>query len=293
VTSFLLSLLLSFLIATGPSVSPRPGGAVRGSELPIDLVWMAGPAQDATPTKPAPALTPRLRARGARLYADRCAACHGQRGDGRGSFSARLTMPATDFTRGVFKLRSTPSGSLPTDRDLFVTLTRGMHGTPMFPWPRLSEEDRWALVAKVKSFSPRFRQEQPAPTLVVPRAPSESAALRASGQRLYVLHRCGACHGETGAGDGPAVVTYQEGAAERFVRMRNLAAGRFIRGTALEDIYLTLLTGFDGTPMGSYEALPPEDLWALASYVRNLIRAWPVQQDGSRGDRAEKNAAGL
>ena len=50
--------------------------------------------------------------------------------------------------------------------------------------------------------------------------------------------------------------------------------GEFFRGTSARDIYLTLRTGMDGTPMGSYaDGLTPRETWALAAYVRSLIRA--------------------
>jgi hypothetical protein len=39
----------------------------------------------------------------------------------------------------------------------------------------------------------------------------------------------------------------------------------------LQDIYRTLATGLDGTPMPSVgEALAPDDLWALVYYVDSL-----------------------
>ena len=34
------------------------------------------------------------------------------------------------------------------------------------------------------------------------------------------------------------------------------------------DLWLTLATGFDGTPMPSYATASREDLWALAAWVR-------------------------
>ena len=52
---------------------------------------------------------------------------------------------------------------------------------------------------------------------------------------------------------------------------KSLASGRFIRGTDMQDIYLTLRLGLEGTPMASYGALADGDIWALAAYVRSLI----------------------
>ena len=76
---------------------------------------------------------PPLVAEGARLYGRSCAVCHGDGGRGDGIIASRLLAPPRDFTQAVFKIRSTPSGSLPTDLDLFQTLSRGIHGTDMAP----------------------------------------------------------------------------------------------------------------------------------------------------------------
>src|SRR2546423_13932599 len=76
----------------------------------------------------------------AAVYNHACSWCHGKdgRGDGPAAFSInkyRLTRPR-DFTRGRFKLRSTPSGQLPTDDDLLRTVERGLPGyMPAFRGP--------------------------------------------------------------------------------------------------------------------------------------------------------------
>ena len=50
-------------------------------------------------------------------------------------------------TAGVYKFRSTMSGQLPTDDDLFRTITLGIAGTSMDHYAVLPERDRRALVA--------------------------------------------------------------------------------------------------------------------------------------------------
>jgi mono/diheme cytochrome c family protein len=177
----------------------------------------------------------------------------------------------------VFKLRSTPTGTLPTDLDLFATITRGMHGTSMQPWPRLPEQDRWALVYHLKSFSPRFLEESPGRPVRVPIAPRETEDIRDQGEALYVRLRCGACHGEAGAGDGPAREAYLK-QRNREVRIRDFTRGRFIRGGEMEDLYVTLKVGIEGTPMAAYSALSDDELWALAAYVRLLVRERPLHE---------------
>jgi mono/diheme cytochrome c family protein len=265
---------LAWLLA-GP-----PGGATTPAESakpPVDLIWLIGrPIDEPLPLPPRP--SPRIMGIGRALYASRCAGCHGERGNGDGPFAAGLRVPPTDFSKGMFKLRSTPSGALPTDGDLFRTLTRGHHGTAMLPATELAVEQRWALVYHVKTLCSRFHDEPPRLSVRVPPPPAETAELRARGHALYHQLRCVSCHGDAGAGDGPAAPSYAASDKDRPVRIRDFTRGRFIRGAELADIYLTLSTGLDGTPMGSYGALPPPDLWALAAYVRDLVRERPLRE---------------
>jgi mono/diheme cytochrome c family protein len=233
--------------------------------------WTAAPGTTGVSVRPRPPESFALRESGARVYQQRCAACHGKRGDGRGWAASTLPIAPRDFTAGVYKLRSTPTGSIPTDEDLFATISRGMHGTPMMSWRGLPEDERWALVGRLKSFSVRFAQERPPAAVDVPEEARTEDELAAEGARLWQTARCGACHG-TGDGRGPAVALLEKDPGRR-VRVRNLGRGEFLRGTSARDIYLTLRTGMDGTPMGSYaEALTPHETWALTAYVRTLIR---------------------
>ena len=211
--------------------APPPGAgkapAPAPSALPADLLWMIGP-QDRRPARPPP-VTPALRERGRALFRERCALCHGERGDGRGPLADRLTIAPTNFTAGVYKLRSTPPGALPTDEDLFGTLTRGLHGTPMQPWRELPAADRWSLVTHLKSLSPRFEREPRGRPVLVPIAPRETADMLEEGERIYVSLGCGRCHGDSGRGGGPAGEP-QPGAGKARVEPRDFTRGRFLRG---------------------------------------------------------------
>jgi mono/diheme cytochrome c family protein len=264
---------LVLLIATLPAGTALAAPPAPPTQ-PWDVIWMIDPP-DGDPTIPAPAPTDAMRVLGDVLYDSHCSACHGAKGDGRAPLSAQLRPAPTDFTRGVFKLRSTPSGSLPTDRDLFRTLTRGIHGTTMRPWRPLTEVERWALVAKLKSFSPRFRQERPAPSVSVPAVPPETVALEDRGAKIYHRLGCGSCHGEAGEVNETAREVFRRDPARRKVRIRDFTRGRFIRGIEMQDIFLTLRVGVAGTPMAPYDHLADSDLWALAAHVRGLLRDRP------------------
>lgn len=232
--------------------------------------WRAAPVTEGH-LRPRPVETAALRESGRQAYQQRCAACHGRHGDGAGWAARGLPIRPADFTAGVYKVRSTPTGSIPTDDDLFATITRGMHGTPMIAWRGLPEDERWALVSQLKSFSGRFTQERPSAPIEVPEEPERENELVAEGARLWKVARCSACHG-AGDGRGPSVALLKKDPS-RQVYVRDLGRGEFLRGTSARDIYLTLRTGMDGTPMGSYaDGLTPHETWALAAYVRSLVR---------------------
>src|SRR5271168_2404465 len=58
-------------------------------------------------------------------YRRYCVGCHGGLGDGNGENAVWLDPKPRDFQLAVFKCRSTPTGTLPTDEDLFNTIARG------------------------------------------------------------------------------------------------------------------------------------------------------------------------
>src|ERR1044071_8746472 len=70
-------------------------------------------------------------AQGKVVYQQHCAACHGSTGQGNGPASVWLFPRPRNFSAGLFKIKSTPGAALPTDADLFNTITRGMPGSSM------------------------------------------------------------------------------------------------------------------------------------------------------------------
>ena len=63
--------------------------------------------------------TPENKAAGKVLYGKHCSQCHGDAGDGQGPAADRLRPRPRDFRRGIYKIRRTTQGELPTDGDLF------------------------------------------------------------------------------------------------------------------------------------------------------------------------------
>jgi len=268
----LLFLALALPVAMGWTLAAceRPPPATRGvPPLAQEAVrrWIAGATPEGAPAGARPHDDRGFRALGAEVYRLRCIPCHGVNGNGKGIHAARLLVPARDFTKGVFEIRSTPTGALPTDEDLFRSISRGMHGSAMIPWNWLPEDERWAVVAHVKAFSPRFREEGPGEPLAVPETPPETPELLARGEVAWRKNGCEKCHGETGEGDGPSAPTLRRDGG-RPIRPLPFSGGRFLRGSSMRDLWLTLATGLDGTPMPSYAATSPEELWALAAWVR-------------------------
>ena len=81
---------------------------------------------------------------GKSIYVRACTSCHGDQGKGDGLAAPLLDPRPRDFTRGLFKFRSTASGKVPILDDLARTLTHGLTGTAMGQWRGVSAHNRRA-----------------------------------------------------------------------------------------------------------------------------------------------------
>ena len=95
---------------------------------------------------------------GARVYAMRCANCHGVDGSGRGPGSSGLVEKPRDFREADFRYTSAGDGSLPTDADLLATIRKGRVKNGMPAFPGLTETDQQAVAHYLKTFSPRWKE---------------------------------------------------------------------------------------------------------------------------------------
>src|SRR5260370_15157016 len=100
-----------------------------------------------------------------------CVGCHGELGDGEGENAAWLDPKPRNFTLATFKCRSTPSGTPPTDEDLYNTVGRGLEAANMPSWNPLYSQARVDLVAYVKHFSERWKTEKPGTPIEIPPEP--------------------------------------------------------------------------------------------------------------------------
>ncbi|MBI3333230.1 MAG: c-type cytochrome [Candidatus Omnitrophica bacterium] len=208
---------------------------------------------------------------GKAAYESNCARCHGPTGAGDGLDAKRMSPMPRKLSEGVFKFRTTGSGTPPTDEDLFRTISTGLAGSRMPDFQRLPEEIRWQLVYYVKSLSTAFNDQKPEPVnLGTDPGPKKATVER--GKELYGQLGCAACHGTAGRGDGPSAPTLVDNWG-RPIRPADLTHGSAYRGgSSVKDIVARMMTGIDGTPMPSYaDALSsPEDAWALATYIRSI-----------------------
>lgn len=256
-------ILLLFVMAT--SACGRGGNS--GVDAPVE--------GSLTPARVLPA-SPDLLRIGKQTYDTECVACHGPLGNGEGDAAYLLYPRPRDFTTGQFRLISTWDG-IPTDEDLFRTISRGMPGSAMPPWNHLPEETRWGLVHYVKSFSrrPLVVRAARAPDrfgsggaglVEVPPEPAETPDGRARGWELFTKG-CAPCHGAKGLGDGPQQQFDSKGYP---TRPRDLTAGVFKGNPAPDQIYRRIVAGLPGSPMPQSGYLHGDDAWHLVRLVRSL-----------------------
>lgn len=123
---------------------------------------------------------------GLKLYLGYCFVCHGQKGDGRGPYAAKLSAPPADFTDSTyFKGMS--------DDELYDFISKGglAHGKSMHMKPfgfQMTPEQIRSAVAYIRVLNRHDRIDV-----------TQSSGY--SGEEIY-SNSCVMCHGETGAGDG-------------------------------------------------------------------------------------------
>jgi cytochrome c oxidase cbb3-type subunit 2 len=222
-----------------------------------------------------------LRQEGRSVYSRYCVGCHGVTGNGEGPAAEMLIVKPRDFTKGVFKFRSTPSGTLPTDEDLYKIITRGVYRTSMPDWALLSERERIAVIEYIKSFYAQWEEQGAGTPIYIPPAPKSLGSKEsvARGRELYDMLGCAACHGESGRGDGESAKNLSPDSWGNPQKPFDFTQGRLKSGPTVQDVYRTFMTGVGGTAMPSYgdifgepdgESIFEGDAWNLVSYVVSL-----------------------
>ena len=231
-------------------------------------------------------------AKGRDTYATYCVSCHGEKGDGNGPGAKYLNPKPRDFNTCRVKFMSVPAGDLPRDTDLLTTITNGLHGTAMPSFRFVSREEREAVIEYLKTFCTEWaRPGRAAPVPVGADiwavAPKRGIAM---GERVYHAYgRCWSCH--------PAYVERQKIAdyltsfdmpatefrAELYesqikdsdwgqkILPPDFLFHRIKTGLDVEALALVISAGVSGTAMPTWAgAMPPEQLWGIAHYLRDL-----------------------
>ncbi|MGI8407416.1 MAG: c-type cytochrome, partial [Actinomycetota bacterium] len=210
---------------------------------------------------------------GKKLYLKFCSQCHGDSGDGEGYATPHLNPKPRNFTTGKYKIRTTPNGALPTHQDLVNIIRRGMPYTSMPAWPSLSDQEVSDLAYFLKTFSPEFSKPETAVQSVpLPSAPKVTKESIELGKKLYEETGCMKCHGTLGRGDGPSAPTLVDDWGQP-IRPADLAQSWTFRGgSSREDIFRSMSTGLNGTPMPGFldDALKPEQRWAITDFIDSL-----------------------
>jgi len=257
------------LLATSALALAIVASACQGE----DHIATAGlvPSFMETEVPPHPPATDVTIAHGKELYRVNCAHCHGDNGDGAGYGAPFLVPPPRDFVTAQYKFRSTASGQLPTDDDIFRTISRGATGTGMPPWQYLlNGADRWALVDYVKTFSPRLRASPERKAMVIAPAPSTRRDTE-NGRAVYAKMQCAKCHGDDGRGVGPAAAALLDSKG-KYINTRDFTfATSYRTGFSERELVRTMETGMNGTPMPSYtDIVSPKDQHDMVAYLMSM-----------------------
>jgi cytochrome c oxidase cbb3-type subunit 2 len=224
-----------------------------------------------------------LAEKGKQVYARYCVVCHGAQGDGKGltgvihraqANGVVVTTYPRNFTHGVFKFRSTPTGSLPRDEDLLHTVTTGIPRSGMPSHKDVPTEDRRAVIEYIKTFSGAWDGDAAPDPISLPPKPeyvgSKDSIERGKG--LWSDMGCYKCHGLTGRGNGPSSDTLVDNWNEKVLPF-DFTSGPLKGGGGAEGIYRTFMTGLDGTPMPSFdEIMTEQQRWDLVSYCLELMK---------------------
>ena len=152
----------------------------------------------------------------------------------------------------------------------------------------LSETERWAVAEYLKTFSPRFKSEKTPEPIAIPAQPSPNVERVPLGKKMYTDAGCNHCHGAEGKGDGTSAKELKDDWDEP-IAPTDLTVKPFKSGPEPEDLYRTISTGLNGTPMPSYaDALTPEERWSLVFYILSIAtRERPRAMMGLVGEEVQ------
>ncbi|HBX70407.1 MAG TPA: hypothetical protein DEH25_13775 [Chloroflexi bacterium] len=231
---------LSACVSLAEDITPPPG-------------YQAPTAQQSTPTAASPVypVLPPDPARGAPLFAEKCAPCHGDAGLGDGPDAAMLSNPVAPLGDPALARLAAPD-------DWYMMVTKGNMQNFMPPFASLSVPERWDVIAYAYTLS----------------TPPDEIAL---GQALF-NENCAICHGERGRGDGPE-------AGALTASPINFTDQEFMGARSAADLFDSITNGLG--EMHSFAGLAEADRWALTAYLRTLTFAETGADTAPEGDLTE------
>lgn len=195
---------------------------------------------------------------GRQIYGANCSACHGETGVGE-------VLGASDFTdpRQVYDR---------APRDFYLVVTQGLGSMPAWQG-RLSQEERWAVIDYVRTFSYNPGLEgsvtspptsEPGETTCDPATLEQAnpfawddAGAIAAGQAIYE-QSCTMCHGPDGSGGSmPGVSDFTSANAQSSLRANG-------------SLYLCVVAEGRGSMPGWKETLTNEQMWQVLTYIASL-----------------------
>jgi cytochrome c oxidase cbb3-type subunit 2 len=225
-------------------------------------------------------LKPEFIKQGKKLYADHCSGCHGMEGNGKGPGAYGLDPKPRDFTKAVFKFRSTAYDSIPTDADIERSIREGIYGSSMPSFRLFAENDIKAMAQYLKVFDKSGKWDERPVQLTLPPAPAwmhekDEWLNKAALGKVTFDQFCVTCHGSTGAGDGVGGAALVDNWMNP-VKPADLRKAHDIgSGPALEDVFKAITTGLAGTPMIGYNStLSDDQRWEVVAYVKFLRRSY-------------------
>lgn len=234
---------------------------------------------------------------GKKVYDQRCEQCHGADGAADGAAAPFVyPRPRVFKDNSIYKFAVTPDGVIPTDEDIYKVIAEGIPGTSMPGFPIVTEQERWDLVALLKSWSEDFSdpeyiaEAKPIPELSCPPIAASPDSI-AKGRKIYEDNMCSDCHGKEGRGDGPNWATLAEDSWGNILVPRNLSNPESFRnGYSQADIMKSLSRGLTGSPMASYrDTISATDRWHLVNYIKSLSEEpKPVKDERILAIKAEK-----
>ena len=205
-------------------------------------------------------------------YRRYCVGCHGVLGDGEGENAQWIDPKPRNFTLGIFKCRSTTTGTLPLDSDHLQHHRTGSG--------QLEHAVVESAFGAATSGSGGLREALLGALCHGKAGSADSNSAQAGGHRRQ---------NQSGAGrvseGGMLEVPRANGKREMDRpprRLRTIRTGRFRPITFTmerasnaaprdEDLYKIFMTGLDGTPMPSWsDNIKPDEAWDLVFYLRSL-----------------------